>query len=138
MFYGIIDTEANCLTYSSAASHSGIIFHSGSDGIISLEARGFPLGVLPNPNYETRYSPFIAGDLLLLYSDCLIETRNDNNIFLELSQVTPVISESLKMKSNNPSRQAIDVLLHMFRQHSSKPVVDDFTINAYYRCPAAE
>ncbi len=46
------------------------------EGVIELRARGMPLGLLPDMNYEEVETTLAAGDSILLYSDGLVEAHN--------------------------------------------------------------
>jgi sigma-B regulation protein RsbU (phosphoserine phosphatase) len=134
MFYGIIDTDANCLLYASAAIPSPILFSKTEPKPIMLTGRGFPLGIIPSATYDTKYVPFVSGDLLLYFSDCLVETRNISGQFIGDEQIAAAIMELLEKSPQNPAIQAIEKLRDLFSSHNSDPINDDMTINAYWRC----
>lgn len=46
------------------------------EGVIELRARGMPLGLLPDMNYEEVETTLAPGDSILLYSDGLVEAHN--------------------------------------------------------------
>ena len=135
MFYGIIDTDANCLLYASAAVQPSIMFSNVEPEPLSLNGRGFPLGVIPNAAYETKYTPFLHGDLLLLHSDCLTETRNSTGEYITEEQVKSTVQTAIAEQRDNPAHHSIDVLLQLFKMHNSGPINDDFTMNAFWRSP---
>lgn len=135
MFYGIIDTDASCLLYSSAAIQPAVLFSRTEQMPLTLNGRGFPLGVVPNASYETKYTPFTHGDLLLLYSDCLTETKNVDGDYLTDVQIKETVGATLKEQQSNPAKNAVDILIQTFRAHSPHPIGDDLTINAYFRNP---
>jgi serine phosphatase RsbU (regulator of sigma subunit) len=53
----------------------------GQDGVRSLRARGMPLGLLPEMVYEEEEAVIAPGELLLLYSDGIVEARNPQREF---------------------------------------------------------
>jgi sigma-B regulation protein RsbU (phosphoserine phosphatase) len=132
MFYGVIDTEANSLSYASAATPAALLFSENNAEPVALNGRGFPLGVVVNAAYETQYAPFLPGDLLLLFSDCLIETANNDGAFLTDRQIRYAV-QSVIEKTPNPAVMAVDALMQIFRKHSTAPIADDMTISAYWR-----
>ncbi|MBY0407819.1 MAG: fused response regulator/phosphatase [Rickettsiales bacterium] len=134
MFYGVIDTKANCLQYASAAVPSPLLCARTEITPLRLIGRGFPLGVLPHATYETHYTAFLPGDLLVFFSDCLIETRNSQGIFLSDAKIASAVQGSLQ-ESNNLPHHAIQALRDLMAKHSKAPLVDDITINAYWRLP---
>lgn len=48
----------------------------GAQGVHSLRARGMPLGLLPEMVYEEQEDIVAPGQLLMLYSDGIVEARN--------------------------------------------------------------
>jgi serine phosphatase RsbU (regulator of sigma subunit) len=48
----------------------------GTDGVRTLYARGMPLGLMKGTEYEESEDVIAAGELLLLYSDGIVEARN--------------------------------------------------------------
>lgn len=137
MFYGIIDTDANCLLYASAAVPPPIVFSKNEKEPIMLNGRGFPLGVIANTSYDTKYIPFTHTDLLLLYSDCVIETKNAAGEFLSEEKIRAGLQKTLAAKPKNPAKEAVDGLMQLFRAHAAVPMEDDITVNAYWRAPKA-
>lgn len=135
MFYGIIDTDANCLLYASAAVQPSILFTRREESPVSLSGRGFPLGVIPNATYDTKYTPFTHGDLLVLYSDCIIESPNGKGEFITEDMLKETIVASMSEQQLNPAKHALDILMQQFKTHHPAPPIDDITMTAYYRLP---
>ena len=48
----------------------------GAGGVRTLHARGMPLGLMPRMEYEEHEDVIAAGELLMLYSDGIVEARN--------------------------------------------------------------
>jgi serine phosphatase RsbU (regulator of sigma subunit) len=48
----------------------------GTSGVRALRARGMPLGLMPGMEYEENEDVIAAGELLMLYSDGIVEARN--------------------------------------------------------------
>ncbi len=137
MFYGIIDTEADCLQYASAATPPALVFAKTAKDPMMLDGRGFPIGVVANAAYDTKMIPFMSSDMLLLYSDSIIETKNSAGKFLSDTQVSETAQRTLAANPKNPAVEAVDALLHLLRKHNPQPMLDDLTISAYWRCPKA-
>jgi sigma-B regulation protein RsbU (phosphoserine phosphatase) len=75
LFYGVFDATTRRLEYVNAGHNSPMVL--GRDGsIISLEAGGVPVGILPNPVYEQGAVQLNSGDLILAYTDGMIEAVN--------------------------------------------------------------
>jgi len=71
-FVAFADAGANALHFVNAGHNPPVLFrHDGSHA--SLEAGGLMLGVLPGTPYESARTNFTPGDLLLLYTDGVVE-----------------------------------------------------------------
>lgn len=133
MFYGIIDTEANCLLYASAAMHPALLYSGKERSIVPIQGNGFALGVVAGASYETQFAPFMPGDMLLLYSDCLIETQNMQGSCLSEGKIC-LTAEKEMAKAKAPNAQAVvSQLCSLLKQHIPEPLADDLTICSYWR-----
>jgi serine phosphatase RsbU (regulator of sigma subunit) len=102
-----------------------------------LNSRGFPLGVLPNATYETKYTPFMNGNLLLLYSDCLIESKNETGEPISEEEIKKITKTTYNeyQQQGNPAKHIVGQLSQTLREHSGNSLSDDLTITAYFRNP---
>lgn len=82
MFYGVIDFDAETLTFSGAGAPQPIIFNDGEAKFI--DSSGYPVGIIETPDYETRRVSFPKGTSLFCYSDVLVEqTQADGSLLGE-------------------------------------------------------
>jgi sigma-B regulation protein RsbU (phosphoserine phosphatase) len=133
MFYGIIDTEANCLLYASAAMHPALLYGSAERSIVPIQGKGFALGVVASATYETQFAPFMPDDMLLLYSDCLTETQDAQGLCLSEGKIC-LTAEKEMAKARTPNANAVVSQLYtLLKQHSPEPLADDLTICSYWR-----
>ena len=116
---------------------SPLLFSASQAEPVVLSGQGFPLGVLPNAVYDTQYTPFIPGDLLLLCSDGVTEARNVGGEFLSEQYIKEAVTAALQNSPPNPALQSVEALKRLLRAHSPGPVSDDVTVNAYWRCGKA-
>lgn len=71
-FLAFADARANALHFVNAGHNPPVLLrHDGSH--VSLEAGGLMFGVLPGAPYESARVPFSSGDLLVLYTDGVVE-----------------------------------------------------------------
>jgi serine phosphatase RsbU (regulator of sigma subunit) len=138
MFYGIVDTAANCLLYACAAVPPALVFTSTEKDPVMIDGRGFPLGTVASATYETKFMPFIHGDMLLLYSDSLVETANDAGAFLSEDQLKQCATETLRghngKSTDNLAQKTVDNLISMLKEHSAGGAIkDDITITSFHR-----
>jgi sigma-B regulation protein RsbU (phosphoserine phosphatase) len=132
MFYGVINTKQNSFSYASAAAPPPILFTGGDKQIHMLENTGGLLGVSGKTSYRTLEIPFAHGDCLLLYSDALTETENENGKTFSVEEAAKIFQSSLKKQSNAGS-EAIEPLLAHFSAGYAPRLNDDLTLSAYYR-----
>ena len=123
MFYGIVDTQSNQILYSCACTPHPIILRGATgkaetiDGSESLMGTGIHL-------YQTKITPFIPGDRILLYSDALIETPNAKGEFITEEQLMQIMEEH-----KGASSAAIkEIILDYFNVHSGESLADDLTL----------
>jgi len=135
MFYGIIDIEANCLLYASAGVPAPLVYAKTEDACVTLIGRGFPLGVIPGATYMTHYSAFLPDDLLVFFSDCLSETRNNKGEFLSDTQIADAVQKVMQEYEGNPAQKTVDALKMLLKTHNAAPIFDDMTITSYHRRP---
>ena len=72
--YALLDPDTGLLRYANAGHPP--MFSRTSTGTIELRARGMPLGLFPDMEYEEKEAELASGDMVLLYSDGLIEAHN--------------------------------------------------------------
>lgn len=81
-FLGVLDLDTGLLRYGSAG-HPEILVRSSSRDVRMLKSGSSPLGVFADASWGTEAVVLKAGDLLLLYTDGVIETRRDGDFFGE-------------------------------------------------------
>jgi sigma-B regulation protein RsbU (phosphoserine phosphatase) len=102
LFYGEISNDKKGLfLYANAGHNPPIFYNSKFQSITLLNPTGPLLGPVPNSKYETDSLNFHKGDLLVIYSDGIVEAANDKYEFygedrlqkLILSQVSSTPKE---------------------------------------------
>jgi len=76
LFYGVWDDRERTLSYVNAGHHPPLVLRSNADGAtetLRLESQGAPVGMLADARYSERQVRLRSGDLLLIYSDGLVE-----------------------------------------------------------------
>ncbi len=75
LFYGIFDAGTRRLDYVNAGHNPAMVLRRDGS-IIWLEAGGVPLGIFPNSTYEQGTVQLNPGDLIVAYTDGVIEALN--------------------------------------------------------------
>jgi sigma-B regulation protein RsbU (phosphoserine phosphatase) len=82
-FYGILDPAKKKITYSNAGHFNPVLISSGGEPR-KLSEGGIVLGFIPGREYEEGWGVLEAGDLIVLYTDGVIEaTGPDGEMFGE-------------------------------------------------------
>lgn len=82
VFLGILDRNTGRFRYSLAGHPEGLL-RTPSGEVKRLGLGAPPLGVYPNPPWKTHQVELGTGDILVLYTDGVIETRRDGEFFGE-------------------------------------------------------
>lgn len=79
LFIGILDTKSGILDYCNAAHNYPYILHA--DGTLQTlsKSHGLPLGIYKNKNYKSGSLELKYGDLFLLYTDGVINSRDSTD-----------------------------------------------------------
>jgi serine phosphatase RsbU (regulator of sigma subunit)/anti-sigma regulatory factor (Ser/Thr protein kinase) len=72
--YGVLDPATGLLRFANAGHD--LPYVKTADGVIELRARGMPLGLMPNMEYEEKEAVLQPGDSVLLHSDGIVEAHD--------------------------------------------------------------
>jgi serine phosphatase RsbU (regulator of sigma subunit) len=93
----VLEPATGHLRFANAGHNLPLV--AGAQGVRSLRARGMPLGLLPEMEYEEQEAMVEPGELLMLYSDGIVEARNpqrelfgDKRLAAHLAAWTPARS----------------------------------------------
>jgi serine phosphatase RsbU (regulator of sigma subunit) len=73
-FYAILEPKSGYLSYANAGHDLPYLWRSGEAE--ELRARGMPLGLMPGMSYEEKETELDAGEVVLFYSDGLVEAHD--------------------------------------------------------------
>jgi serine phosphatase RsbU (regulator of sigma subunit) len=76
LFLAVLDGPEPRLRYVNAGHNAPYLLRTGG-GMEALESTGRPLGLLPGGGYEERRVPLAAGDVLVLFTDGLLDAENE-------------------------------------------------------------
>jgi phosphoserine phosphatase RsbU/P len=75
LFYGVFDGTARTLEYVNAGHNPPIVFRRDGS-TFPLAASGVPLGIFPDSTYTPETIQLNPGDVILAYTDGVVEARN--------------------------------------------------------------
>lgn len=125
MFYGVIDSNSDLMTYAGAATPSPLVFLPDRDEPLVGSGIGFPVGMFDESTYENRELPFPVGASLLLYSDAVTEGKMPNGERLGEAGLIRVVSECLQ---DTPCETLVQALTARLDHLLDLPLADDLTI----------
>jgi serine phosphatase RsbU (regulator of sigma subunit) len=79
--YALLDSDRASLALASAGHPPPILYRAASGRCIALEAGGPALGLVADAEYEEMLEGFEPGDVLLLYTDGILEARSGQEEF---------------------------------------------------------
>ena len=96
LFYGELSTDKKGLFLYANAGHNPPIFvKSSSKEIVYLDPTGPLLGPAPSARFETDSINFRNGDVLVIYSDGIVEAANNKYELYELKRLERLILKNL-------------------------------------------
>lgn len=124
--YGVLDAQQRVLTYANAGHNYPLLLHS-DDSFETPAAGGFPLGLFPSTEatYDEQLLHLRSGDILVLYTDGVVETYQPGMGEFGLTRLKDVVAQN-RAKSAIHIRDAIYTATKNFRQEAPQP--DDITI----------
>lgn len=118
------------------AGHCPTLFYSNSNNTSSyLKTKGLGLGILRNDGFVkhigTNTVKFSSGDVLLLYTDGIVEARNDQGEEYDYHRLQAVLQQNVKNEPNDIVKN-IEENLIVFRGETE--LDDDYTLVAIKFC----
>jgi len=122
-----LNKERNILTIANAG-HTPVLVWRGSINKLDVirNTTGIPIGIFEkNNNVQNREVPVGPGDRIILYTDCIVEARNDNKEFFEEERFYEFIKQNMHLSSDI----FIDTLIYQLTTWTNgKKFKDDFTV----------
>ncbi|MFP6768587.1 MAG: PP2C family protein-serine/threonine phosphatase, partial [Planctomycetaceae bacterium] len=120
---GIIDRKRMVFDYANAGHPVPILYRQGQG--ISLESHGLPLGILTDAAYSASEVALRGDDLLVLFSDGLLETMNEAE---ELFRSEGVIDALTATATADPLDDVLEQIWGSCEQHGVGEAQDDRTL----------
>ncbi len=121
MFYLKYHAETRNLSFANAGHNPPLIWRAKSRSLESLDAEGLIFGILPRVDFEERRVQLQPGDLLLLYTDGIIEAENSHGSFFGENQLAALLEEHHALAP----QEMIDNLLARVRMFTGTKTFND-------------
>lgn len=135
-FYGVFDPASGVLTYCNAGHNPPLIFNPATPAVVrELRGTGMALGVVAEGAWHQRTIQLGPGDLLLLYTDGVIEAQNRQDELFGIARLLDVTRTNLG-RSAQAVRDAIIAEVYAFANDA--PQFDDITVMVVQRTREAQ
>lgn len=123
-FYGVLDLERRRFTYSNAGHHPPILFRADGQQRY-LKSGGPVLGMFEGTTYNERFMDLAPGDILLLYTDGLVEAENEARELFGRERLEPFVRANAHRSAQELCQAIYD---EMRRFTGEEQLKDDTTI----------
>jgi sigma-B regulation protein RsbU (phosphoserine phosphatase) len=136
-WYGVVDPASLRLTYVSAGHEPPFVIRRHADNptpeVIELRGGGLVLGIDPTERYERTIYDLKPGDIVVTYTDGLMDTRNFAGDKLGRKKLEEAVQDLVAREGDQPggvsAQRVIDHLMWTIRQFAGlMPKPDDITI----------
>ena len=122
-FFGVYDPDARRLTYSNAGHYPPLLVRDGQ--ATRLDDGGMPIGIFPGAEYGEGCHDLQADDLLVLFTDGIVEAPNHAGEEFGESRLVRLLSDGADSDPQGLSRRILDEL---GRWSEGLPRHDDVTL----------
>jgi serine phosphatase RsbU (regulator of sigma subunit) len=123
LFYAVLDSSRNRLTYASAGHEPPLLF--GKQGYSQLTEGDLLLCIDEDTTYRETTIETRSGDVLVMYTDGVVESMNANEEEFSVKSLIRVVGEN---KTNDASQIVRQVMTALKDFMGGKPVTDEFTL----------
>lgn len=120
-YYGILDLETGKFRFTNAGHHPALLWRKSGNGVEKLDSMGFFIGAFQDVNYEMESITLEVGDRLLLFTDGIIEARNEEDEFYEYERLL----EYIERHSQEPTKDFVDGLIEDVNKFCGTRAPDD-------------
>lgn len=121
MFYIKYNSLKRQLTYSNAGHNPPLLFRPSEQSFTELDAEGLILGVQRDVDFEEKNIQLYVGDLLVLYTDGIVEARNATGDFFGRERLCTVLAD----KHNDIPETVVNAVLEEIACFTGTTVFQD-------------
>ena len=123
LFYGVVDESTRTLHYVNAGHNPPMVIRPDGS-IIWLTTGGSPVGLFPDSIYEEGSVQLGTGDLILLYTDGVIESLNPAHCEWGTEGLRRAATEG----DAESAGEMVDAIMHSMDRFSDSRQIDDATV----------
>ncbi|HYL97311.1 MAG TPA: GAF domain-containing SpoIIE family protein phosphatase [Blastocatellia bacterium] len=98
-FYGLIDAEHKRLLYINAGHNPPLLLHTDGTSELLMDG-GLPLGVFPDSKYSESIVNLSSGEILVLYTDGVVEAKNAADQDFGVSRLAEIVSKAKDLRAH--------------------------------------
>ncbi len=121
MFYAKYCTDTRLLSYANGGHNPPLLIRCGREGCMDLDAEGMILGVKKGVAFEEKSIRLLEGDMMVLYTDGITETRDVSGELFGSERLCRVVQE----RRGAPPEVVIDGVLEELRAFSGTESFQD-------------
>ncbi|MCA1596292.1 MAG: SpoIIE family protein phosphatase [Chloroflexi bacterium] len=125
LFYGLIDLSQMKLRYGSAGHPDGLLYRSATEEFIHLTSTGMMVGAVPGEVYDEATVDLRQQDILVLYTDGVLEARRENELF-GMARLKGVIARN----AGRPAPDIAKAIHAAVKEYHTEGMGDDICILA--------
>lgn len=130
LFYLQYDTSKRLLCFANAGHPSPLLLSPFQSKCRQLDADGLILGINKDEVFEEKTVALDKGDLILLYTDGIIEAENPAGDFFGMER----LSEIFIQHANEPPQNIISALLERLKQFCETETFNDDVTLMVFKC----
>jgi phosphoserine phosphatase RsbU/P len=96
LFYLLIDFNMGHFRFACAGHNEQLFYDSAEKELKLLKVKGIPLGVLPTSRYPSGSQKFRKGDIVVLFTDGVVEAINQRNEEYSIDRLMKVVHENIR------------------------------------------
>jgi sigma-B regulation protein RsbU (phosphoserine phosphatase) len=125
MFYIVVNMKTGLCNYASAGHHPVLFFDKSKMIVHQLKAKGLFLGAFEKVTFEERNMELHKGDILLLYTDGLVDVQNRSDQFYGIDRL---IGKLILFNEEDPEKMVESILDDLKEFSEGRPYSDDLTM----------
>jgi sigma-B regulation protein RsbU (phosphoserine phosphatase) len=125
-FYGLVDPEHKRLLYINAGHNPPMLLRSDGTSQL-LQEGGLPLGVFADSRYSESVVEFRSGDILVLYTDGVVEANNQRDEEFGLERLEKIV----RAASGRRAHEIVEAITSAVDEYSAEVggPEDDLTVS---------
>ncbi len=97
--YAILNEATKTVTYSNAGHEIPLYYNAAKDEFFPMDVGGFPLGGFVQANYDECQIELHSGDMLILFTDGIVESRNSRNEFFSEDRLKRLLLQNKELSA---------------------------------------